>query len=206
MSEEPQPPASPRDRTGRKRPMAQINRVGGKAARLAHRTLGVIEVTTKVVAVATGLVFGAAVFLGVVYRYVFVTSFPYATELPRVLFPWFIMMGATLAASRGEHLQLEVVTARLPRLARLALLVVTSVAVIFSFWVFTEVAIAMLPNMHRASTPLLSWPVSVGFASVPLGLGGIALCVALRLVVALFDATDGDPAGPSGPQTPAGGW
>lgn len=178
---------------------------GRAAVRGAQRALRLIELAAKIVAVATGLVFGGAVFLGVVYRYVFASPFPYATELPRVLFPWFIMMGAVLAAARGEHLRLEVVTARLPRRLRLALLVVTSALVVFSFWVLVEVSVAMLPSMQRASTPLLDWPVSIGFASVPVGLGGIALCVALRLVTELFGGAEAGPE-PIGHDASVAGW
>lgn len=159
---------------------------GARVVAAVEATLRAIQVVTKVVALATGLVFGAAVFLGVFYRYVLGSPFPYAVELPRVLFPWFIMSGAILAAARDEHLRLEVLTGRLPRAARTALLAVTSLLVIFSLWVLADVATTMLPRVHQQTTPLLGWRASYGFASVPVGLGGIAVAVALRLVVALL--------------------
>jgi hypothetical protein len=74
----------------------------------------------------SGTVLLAVLLLGIALRYVFTESLPWATELPTLLFPIFVMAGIVLAAQHGQHVAVEFLLNLLPTNGRRVLLVLVN--------------------------------------------------------------------------------
>ena len=147
---------------------------------------GALVWSMRVVCVLSGVAMAVTVFLGVFYRYALGDSLAYATGLPTVLFPYFIMSGAVLAAAKGEHLDVDFVLVRMPRALRRWLPLATKLLVIIVFSFVSFVGIGLLPTLALRTVPLLGWPASWAFYSVPIGFGILAIYTATDAVVALL--------------------
>ena len=131
----------------------------------------------QAICLVTGSSIAATLMLGVVYRYILQSSLAWSAELPSILFPWFVMSGATLAAITKQHLGIDYFIAKLKDELRhwvslgvhiLLVVVLTGVAVI---------SLDMLEILNRQMTPVLHWPRSWAFAGLPVGLFALAMAV-----------------------------
>ena len=86
----------------------------------------------SIVAVVTIFV---SLLLGVVVRYIFSTNLGWVAEVPNLVFPWLTMCAIVATAARNEHIGVELVVEKLPRLPKkLVVLAVNLIAMIaFSF-------------------------------------------------------------------------
>jgi len=71
-----------------------------------------------------------AVFLQVLFRYVFHFSLGWTEELARYAFTWLAMLGAAVAARRRSHFALEIVARALPARVAGALVIAASLVVL----------------------------------------------------------------------------
>lgn len=136
-----------------------------------------LAVSMQATCLATGFSIAATLMLGVIYRYILQSSLAWAAELPNILFPWFVMSGATLAAINRQHLGVDYFVAKLKGehqhwigfgIHILLAVVLIGVAVI---------SLDMLEILSRQKTPVLYWPRSWAFAALPLGLSTLAMAV-----------------------------
>ena len=69
----------------------------------------------SIVAVVTIFV---SLLLGVVVRYIFSTNLGWVAEVPNLVFPWLTMCAIVATAARNEHIGVELVVEKLPRLPK----------------------------------------------------------------------------------------
>lgn len=140
----------------------------------------------QAICLVTGFSTAITLMLGVVYRYILQSSLAWSAELPSILFPWFVMSGATLAAITKQHLGIDYFVAKLKGGLRhwvslgihfLLVVVLTGVAVI---------SLDMLEILSRQMTPVLYWPRSWAFAGLPIGLFALAMAVLTEAAAILF--------------------
>lgn len=129
----------------------------------------------KAVCAITGTVMVIMVALGVFYRYVLGDSLEYATALPTVLFPYFIMGGVILAAASRQHLGVDYVLLRLPERVQPWILVTTKLLVAVAMILISLACLELVPTLARRVTPVLGWPASWTFYSLPAGFIGLAI-------------------------------
>jgi TRAP-type transport system small permease protein len=147
----------------------------------------------KIVCVITGTIMIIMVALGVFYRYVLGDSLEYATALPTVLFPYFIMSGAILAAAHGQHLSVDYVLLRMPQRVQPWLLIATKLLVVVALILISLACLELLPTLARRVTPVLGWPASWTFYSLPLGFVGLAIYSVTDLLMDLLGSeTEGE--------------
>jgi TRAP-type C4-dicarboxylate transport system permease small subunit len=147
----------------------------------------------KLVCVITGTIMVIMVFLGVFYRYVLGDSLEYATALPTVLFPYFIMSGAILAAAFRQHLSVDYVLLRTPEQVQPWILVATKLLVAVALILISLACLELLPTLARRVTPVLGWPASWTFYSLPVGFVGLAIYSITDLLMGLLgDETKGE--------------
>lgn len=146
----------------------------------------------RVACVAAGTVMAGAVFLGVFYRYVLGDSLAYATALPTLLFPYFVMSGAILAAAKEDHLNVDFVLARMPDLLRRWVPFATRLLVVVAFAFVALVCVELVPTIALRTMPLLGWPASWAFYSLPVGFGGLALYTATETLAGLLEPDRND--------------
>lgn len=125
--------------------------------------------------VATGTVMAVMVFLGVFYRYVLSEGLPYANALPPFLFPYFIMSGAVVAAVRGEHLSVDYFLRKTPEITQRWIPVLTKLLVTIAFVYIAAVSFELISVLANRTNPVLGWPASWSFYSLPLGFSLLAI-------------------------------
>jgi TRAP-type transport system small permease protein len=141
----------------------------------------------------SGTVLLAVLLLGIVLRYVFTESLPWATELPTLLFPVFVMAGIVLAAQRGQHVAVEFLINALSPAARRVLIVLANLLVAVSYGMVGDTIIDIMPIAASERTPILGIPGTLVYGSM---LGGFALVVVTALTAAVKVTLAGEAALP----------
>ncbi|MFU2134782.1 TRAP transporter small permease subunit [Gallibacterium anatis] len=123
------------------------------------------------------------VFLNVVLRYSFNTSFTMTEELSRFLFIWVIFLGAILAFSENAHVNVSVLSDKLSKKGKLILSLCTNaIMLICCYLIFTGSYQQMAINWHNYS-PISSIPTGISFLASTTMSFGIGLLIIARLII-----------------------
>lgn len=98
----------------------------------------------------------------------------WASELPGLLFPWLVMSGVVLAASRGAHLSIMFITQRLHGRWLTAAVSLRAVVVIYVYSRLVAAGIDILPIVADEHTAILGASSAWTYGCV---IGGIVLLV-----------------------------
>lgn len=141
-----------------------------------------IEMVCKAVLLLSGFGLLAVLVVNVFVRYVLEGSVKAASELPTLLFPWFVMGGVVLAAVRGNHVAMQLTMHTLPPPGRrvLSLLIHGLSTVVFA--VLGWHAIENTVIAHDELSTILHVPGSVGYAALTATFFMLALCAATAFV------------------------
>jgi len=137
--------------------------------------------------VTTVTILFVALFTNIVLRYLFDRGITWAYEIPYVLFPWMVATGAVVATVRGRNIQVKLLVnvlpaalARVCRIAVNAIVVATSVLVIWTSMPFLKAS----TFMRLAETGI---PQVWGVSSLIYAFGMIALIAAMDIVLLVLD-------------------
>lgn len=142
----------------------------------ADQAIGRLCIAIMVVSV-TGmfLVLLAAVFM----RYAGVGNLlTWASELPELLFPWLVMAGVVLAASRGTHLSILFITERLHGRWLTVAVTLRALVVLYVYGRLVAAGIEILPIVSDEHTAILGASSAWTYGCV---IGGIVLLVVEEL-------------------------
>ncbi|QEI05234.1 TRAP transporter small permease subunit [Pigmentiphaga aceris] len=98
----------------------------------------------------------------------------WASELPELLFPWLVMAGVVLAASRGTHLSIMFITQRLHGRWMTAAVTLRAVVVIYVYGRLTAAGLEILPIVADEHTAILGASSAWTYGCV---VGGVVLLV-----------------------------
>jgi TRAP-type C4-dicarboxylate transport system permease small subunit len=133
------------------------------------------------------LVMTLAVFLQVLFRYVFTYAMDGLDEVPRYLFVWVVMIGAAAAMHRGEHTALDYFRGRLSPRGQALARAVTEAAGMLLFLSLIRSSLVLVPNAQLQTSAGLGLPLGWVYAAVPVGAALILFPMAARLVAAASD-------------------
>jgi TRAP-type transport system small permease protein len=141
-----------------------------------------IEIFCKTVLLLSGFGLLAVLVVNVFVRYVLEGSVQAASELPTLLFPWFVMGGIVLAAVRGNHVAMQLTMHSLPPGGRrvLSMLIHGLSAVVFAVLGYSAIENTVIA--HDELSTILHVPGSVGYAALTIAFFLLALCAATALV------------------------
>lgn len=141
-----------------------------------------IEIFCKSVLMLSGFGLLAVLVVNVFVRYVIEGSVEAASELPTLLFPWFVMGGLVLAAVRGNHVAMQLTMHTLPPVGRrlLSFLIHGLSAVVFAVLGWHAVENTIIS--HDELSTILHVPGSVGYAALTLAFFLLALCAVTAFV------------------------
>ncbi len=148
----------------------------------ARKTEAAIESFSKSVLLLTGFALLGVLFINVFVRYVLEGSMEAASELPALLFPWFVMGGIVLAAVRGAHVAMQLTMHLLPVKGRRVLSIFIHG---LSFAVFAVLAWHSVENTmiaHDELSTILHVPGSVGYAALTVAFFLLAVCAFTALI------------------------
>lgn len=143
-----------------------------------------VHALCKGVLLVTGLSLLGVLAVNVLVRYVMEGSVGALSELPSLLFPWFVMGGVVLAALRGSHVAMQLTLHKLPPAGRhwLALFIHALSAVVFLMLAWYSVENTLIA--HDEKSTILRVPGSVGYSALLLAfllIGVSSLTAMLRI-------------------------
>jgi TRAP-type transport system small permease protein len=141
-----------------------------------------VEIFCKTVLLLSGFGLLAVLVVNVFVRYVLQGSVEAASELPALLFPWFVMGGIVLAAVRGNHVAMQLTMHTLPLAGRrvLSLLIHGLSAVVFAALGWHAIENTMIA--HDELSTILHVPGSFGYAALTVTFFMLALCAVTAFV------------------------
>lgn len=128
-------------------------------------------------------VMSCLVFLNVVLRYSFNTSFTMTEELSRFLFIWVIFLGAILAFMEDSHVNVAILAEKLSvKGRRLLNLLINLMMLVCCYLIFIGSYQQMLINWHNLS-PISSIPTGISFLASVIMSGFIGGLILVRVIL-----------------------
>lgn len=125
------------------------------------------------------------VFLNVVLRYLFNSSFTMTEELSRYLFVWVTFLGAVLAFADNSHVSVTIFIEKLsPHFQRLAYLLIDAITLYCCYLILLGSYQQMVLNLQNFS-PISGIPTGVNFLAGVIMSGLIGLLLFARLATRL---------------------
>ena len=143
---------------------------------VVHKVEAGIEIFCKTVLLTSGFGLLAVLVVNVFVRYVLEGSVEAASELPTLLFPWFVAGGLVLAAVRGNHVAMQLTMHMLPPPGRrvLSFFIHGLSGAVFAVLGWHAVENTLIA--HDEVSTILHVPGSVGYAALTLAFFMLALC------------------------------
>lgn len=104
-----------------------------------------------------------------ILRYVFNTGFSGSEQVVQLVFPWFIVGGATLAAQHGRHISVVFFTALLPARMALAVRTIAELVVIVTAGVVIRFGVEITALEGGTYFTLIGVPQAWSYAALPVG-------------------------------------
>ncbi len=157
-----------------------------------------IATLCRSVVLLTGIGLLVSIGIGVAARYVIdVGGVHWAEELPKQLFPWFIMAGVVLALQTGNHIAVDLVMRFLGERGKQALIVLINLIIAGAYTYMFTVAMEVAEITSVEVNPMLGTPGSLPFYALAAGSALTALsALVLALRVALLGAEAAPEANP----------
>lgn len=146
--------------------------------RLVFSALSWLDRSVKLIATLLLLVIIATVFVGILARYVFNSSFPWTEELASWSFVWLIFTGVAAAHRSNRHVAVGLTANSYTGIARAALLFTVDLVVAFTTGMLMLGSTELVQSIGGASIGL-QWPNYVKYALIP------ASCVISLVYLAL---------------------
>jgi TRAP-type C4-dicarboxylate transport system permease small subunit len=136
-----------------------------------YKLLDRIEKALDAVLVFMMIVMAGAVVLQVTSRYVFNNPTSWSEELARYLFVWITFLGAAVVIRKRRHVDVTVLTDRLPPGAAKFVYLVSDVAVLFMLGALTWAGVGLAIMAHRQLSAAMDLPMSLAYSAMPVGTG-----------------------------------
>lgn len=164
------------------------HRDGPSLSHWLARGRGLFYSLAGLIVTLTTLVIGTTLMAGVIVRYFLAGSLAWGNELPVILFPWLIMGGVVMAAARHQHLGVDFFMRRLPPFAARTVMALIQLLIALLMGLLIHQSRGLLQFMQYQTTPVLGWPASWAFYSLPLGAAGVLLLSVMDLIGLLSGA------------------
>jgi TRAP-type C4-dicarboxylate transport system permease small subunit len=136
-----------------------------------YKLLDRIEKALDAVMTLMMIVMGGSVVLQVASRYIFNRPTSWSEELARYLFVWITFLGAAVVIRKRRHVDVTVLTDRLPPGAAKVVYLVSDVAVLFMLGALTWAGAGLAIMAHRQLSAAMDLPMSLAYSAMPVGTG-----------------------------------
>lgn len=161
----------------------------GAPASLLVSSKNVLYDVFKWAAIASILIMFLSLLAGVVVRYVLSTNLGWVTEVPALFFPWLTMSAIVAAAAKNEHIGVDYVVEKLPRLARKGVLLATNSIALVAFGTMAFQGMNVVEIAGSQRLPITQIAMSWAYWSVVIGFIGLTVDSLINITIAL---TGGD--------------
>lgn len=143
----------------------------------------------KILLVTMLLIMVVVVFAQVVMRFVFHNSLAWSEEVARYLFVWQVWLGASYAAKKTEHMQVDLLRRKLKGNMGVYLAIAADLVSIGFCLFLTRLSFLQMQGMYRLhrSATSFNMPIWIAYLSVPTG----SALMAVRLFQNMITAAKG---------------
>jgi TRAP-type transport system small permease protein len=117
------------------------------------------------------IVMGSAVIIQVASRYIANRPTSWSEEVARYLFVWITFLGSAVVIRKRRHVDVSVLTDRLPPRAAWVVYLVADAAMLFLLGTLTWAGIGITAVAHRQLSAAMDLPMSLAYAAMPIGTG-----------------------------------
>lgn len=132
------------------------------------------------------------VFLNVVLRYGFNSSINVTEEVSRYLFVWLAFLGAILAFSENQHVNVTILTSKLSERRRKWLSILTDSAMLFCCYLIISGSWTQFQLNLNNLAPISGLPQGITFLASVIAGGLIAILILVRLIGNLSQLLKGE--------------
>jgi TRAP-type C4-dicarboxylate transport system permease small subunit len=136
-----------------------------------QRVLDWVEKALDAVLILMMIVMGSAVVLQVASRYIANRPTSWSEEVARYLFVWITFLGSAVVIRKRRHVDVSVLTDRLPARAAWVVYLMADAAMLFLLGTLTYAGIGMAAVAHRQLSAAMDLPMSLAYAAMPIGTG-----------------------------------
>tara|TARA_R110000751_G_scaffold307407_1_gene428582 strand:- start:2424 stop:2987 length:564 start_codon:yes stop_codon:yes gene_type:complete len=143
----------------------------------------------KWVSIVSIVIIFISLLMGVVVRYLFSTNLGWVTEVPNLVFPWLTMCAIVAAAARNEHIGVELVVERLPRLPKKVVVLIVNLIAMTAFGFMAVHGLDVVEIAGSQRLPITQIGMSWAYWSVVVGFIGLTIVSLINIAMVL---TGGD--------------
>ena len=161
------------------------NSEAGLATSLLVNSKSGIYHAFKWVSIISIVVIFLSLLLGVVTRYVFSINLGWITEVPNLVFPWLTMCAIVAAAARNEHIGVELVVEKLPRLPKKLVVLTINLIAMIAFSIMAVHGLDVVEIAGSQRLPITRVGMSWAYWSVVVGFMGLAVVSLINIALVL---------------------
>lgn len=115
-------------------------------------------------------------------RYLLNISLVWTEELGRHLMIWMVFLASTVIYRRGQHIKIDLLGERLPRLARLLVGLLVTLVLAYFFYLMVRYGWELTTRTMNQRSSAMRYPMGYAYASLPVG-GALLLLYSLESAV-----------------------
>ena len=140
-----------------------------------------IEKALDAVLVVMMIIMGSSIVIQVFSRYVLNRPTSWSEEIARYFFVWITMVGSAVVLRRRGHIDVSVLVDRLPNRLRLAVALLSDLAVLFFLGILCWAGIGITQVAHRQLSAATEVPMSFFYSALPVGAFFMILFLAVTM-------------------------
>ena len=160
-----------------------MNSIDSTYVHLALSVDKLVRFIASVVSILSLATMFIALMLEVIVRYFTDQSLGWATESPNILFPWFVMGGAVLAAQHGQHITVKAILGFLSNSTKKVLFVILELIVIGFFGYLAYVGFDVLDVVSSEVYPITKLSAKWAYIALVTGLFGLVITAASNIIL-----------------------
>ena len=157
----------------------------GAPASLLVGLKNVIYHASKWAAIVSIVTIFVSLLMGVIVRYLFSTNLGWVTEIPNLFFPWLTMGAIVAAAAKNEHIGVELVVEKLPRLPKEAVVLTVNLIALIAFGMMAYHGLNVVDIAGSQRFPITRLGMSWAYWSVVMGFAGLAVVSLINIALVL---------------------
>lgn len=164
-------------------------KAGSPALAVANAVDLVIAYVSGFVAVLSTVIIFLALLADVIVRYMTNRGLGWPSETPQILFPWLIMGGIVLAASRGGHIAVPLLLDTMSKGVARIIVVLMQVVIFIAFAYLARISIDVVNITKNQLFPITRLPQLYSYLALVCGFACVAI-ISLTTLVRVLHADD----------------
>lgn len=163
---------------------SRIGEVGFPASPMLSSKNAIFHIF-KWIAIASIVIMFLSLMTGVIIRYVLSTNLGWISEVPNLFFPWLAMSAIVAAAAKNEHIGVELIVSKLPRVADKVVTLGINIIALIAFAVIAVSGLEVIKITGSQLLPVTQISIAWAYWSVVIGFIALAIISFINIVLVL---------------------